>query len=260
MDTFYDVFISTGNSVVTSWLMVFVVWSAVLMLARFFSNIKKIQKRPFSKVIFRHELLYSAMNLAVTIIVLKVVSTYFVEWGFIQTNPEPAAWWVIALEFTAYFFIFDLYFYAFHRLIHLQPLYRWIHIKHHRSVSPNPLSSSSMHPLEGIGEGLIIPIFLALVTIHEASMPFIVTFATLMGLYVHCGHEFAPRWWYRTWFSKWLITPMFHDQHHQYFNFNYGGFTTIWDYLFGTVRPRFESDFEALKAPAADKKLSASTA
>ena len=36
----------------------------------------------------------------------------------------------------------------------------------------------------------------------------------------------------------------FHDQHHRYFKGNYGGYTTIWDRICGTVRPTFEADFE----------------
>ena len=60
--------------------------------------------------------------------------------------------------------------------------------------------------------------------------------------------RFFPRWWYRSWLTKWFLTPMFHDQHHQLFHCNYGGFTTIWDRVFGTVNPAFEADYERLKA------------
>ena len=65
-----------------------------------------------------------------------------------------------------------------------------------------------------------------------------------MGLYVHAGHEFLPRWWNRTWATKWFITTTFHDQHHKYFNYNFGGYTQIWDHLCGTVRKKYEADFE----------------
>jgi sterol desaturase/sphingolipid hydroxylase (fatty acid hydroxylase superfamily) len=65
-----------------------------------------------------------------------------------------------------------------------------------------------------------------------------------MSLFVHCGHEFFPRWWYRFPATGWLLTPLFHDQHHSLVGCNYGGFTTIWDRLFGTVSPRYARDFE----------------
>src|SRR3546814_11211766 len=70
----------------------------------------------------------------------------------------------------------------------------------------------------------------------------------VMGLYVHSGYEFMPRWWNRSWATKWFITATFHDQHHRFFTGNYGGYTTIWDRLCGTMRPRFEADFDTVKA------------
>ena len=69
----------------------------------------------------------------------------------------------------------------------------------------------------------------------------------IMGFYVHSGYEFLPRWWNKTWATKWFITATFHDQHHKYFRWNFGGYTTIWDRICGTVRTNFESDFEKIK-------------
>jgi sterol desaturase/sphingolipid hydroxylase (fatty acid hydroxylase superfamily) len=40
---------------------------------------------------------------------------------------------------------------------------------------------------------------------------------------------------------------LFHDQHHSLVGCNYGGFTTIWDRVFGTVSPAYASDFESLE-------------
>jgi hypothetical protein len=58
--------------------------------------------------------------------------------------------------------------------------------------------------------------------------------------------------------GHWLISgPMghfvvfflvFHDQHHKYFRRNFGGYTTIWDFLCGTVRPKYLADFDQIKA------------
>jgi sterol desaturase/sphingolipid hydroxylase (fatty acid hydroxylase superfamily) len=48
-----------------------------------------------------------------------------------------------------------------------------------------------------------------------------------------------------------LITTTFHDQHHKYFNFNFGGYTTIWDRICGTMRVKFEADFDMLKTRGA---------
>lgn len=243
-------FIDSGNAIASTWIGVFVVVSTLMVVSRLFMKVRnlKIQKRSYDRSLFRHEIMWSALNIGITAFVLTQLSAFLVNAGYMKTSSEPASWYVITYEFILYFFIFDLYFYAAHRLIHIEPLYKWIHKTHHFSLSPNPLSSSSMTPVEGIIEGLIIPIFLTVFTVHEESTYLIIPFATIMGLYVHCGYEFVPRWWYRNPLTSWFITPMFHDQHHQYFTCNYGGYTTIWDKVFGTVRPRFESDFDRLKS------------
>ncbi len=248
-DIFFKLFIDAGNAVVSLWLGIFLVWSLLLVAARLFNYVRtmKIQARKIDAAMLRHELLWSALNVFTATFVLQLLSSWLVERGYLVTDPTPAPWYAIALEFTLYFFIFDLYFYVVHRLIHTEPLYRWIHQRHHRSVCPNPLSYASMTPLEGIAEGMIIPLFLTVFTVHETATYFIFPFASLMGLYVHCGYEFSPRWWYRLPLTKWLITPMYHDQHHQFFTCNYGAYTTIWDRIFSTMRHRFEQDFMRLK-------------
>lgn len=249
MDTLYSLLSASSNAVVSLWIGIFVLTSLLVVAARVFSYVRsvKIQRRKIGWPMLRHELFWSAFNVFATTCVLTLLSNWLVERGYLQTDPTPAAWYVVVYEFVLYFFIFDLYFYLVHRLIHIEPLYTWIHKTHHHSVCPQPLSYASMSPLEGMAEGLIIPIFLTLFTVHETSTYFILPFASLMGLYVHCGYEFAPRWWYRKAATKWLITPMYHDQHHQYFTCNYGAYTTLWDRLFGTMRSRFEQDFIKLK-------------
>ena len=247
LEFLYRLGLDTGNAVASTWIGVLLATSLFYGLARVFPYVTKIQKRP-QWTVLRHELKWSALNIAITTIVLKYVSMFLVDMGWLTTDSEPTTWYVVLFEFLLFFFVFDLYFYIVHRAMHIEPLYRWIHLTHHRSTAPNPLSSSSMNPVEGAMEGLIIPLFLAAFTVHETSMLFIIPFATLMGLFVHSGHEVAPRWWYRSWATKWLLTPMFHDQHHQYFTCNYGAFTTIWDRVFGTVRKRFDTDFDKLRA------------
>ncbi len=241
-------FFLTGKSVLSAWLVVFIISGLLFGVFRSFFHARKIQSKKFSWPIFRHELFYSVVNMAITGVTLQYVSSMLVENGLLVINSSPATWGWIGLEFVLYFFAFDLYFYLVHRLVHVDPLYRWIHKVHHRSTSPNPLTTYSVSPLEGIAMGVFVPVFLSLFTVHEASMALIFSFAPIMGLYVHMGHEFFPRWWYQTCATKWFMTPMYHDQHHQYFTYNYGGFTTIWDHVFRTVRPDFLADFAALKA------------
>jgi sterol desaturase/sphingolipid hydroxylase (fatty acid hydroxylase superfamily) len=235
-----DRLLGIAVSVLETWALVGAAWVVLLVLARRF----KIQRTRFDPGLLRHELLYSALTLSASALTIGVL------WGALRRSGQmsfaegPASAWRVAGEFAVYFASFDLYFYALHRAMHLDPVFRWVHATHHRSTAPGPLTAFSFNPLEGILTGGFLPVFLAVFEVHRESLALIGTFQPLMSVYVHCGHEFLPRWWYRTPLTGWLLTPLFHDQHHSRVGYNYGGFTTIWDRVFGTVSPGFAADFE----------------
>src|SRR6056300_1322531 len=113
-ESIYDILFQTGNAIVTTWLIVLFVAMLVLALSRIFSQIKKIQPRKLRWKTLRHELTWSALNLATTAVVLKATSSFLVDKGWLVTDSSPAAWYDIAIDFALFFFIFDLYFYCVH--------------------------------------------------------------------------------------------------------------------------------------------------
>jgi Delta7-sterol 5-desaturase len=237
----------TENSPLSYWLVAFLVsWFAFAVYSGYFKA-RKIQPKGFNWIIFRNEIFFALVNLAIGATVLTYITTTLTQNGVIAFNSAPAAWWIVALEYIAYFFLFDTWFYWFHRLMHAEPVYTWVHKIHHRSTSPNLLTTLSVNPLESLVNGGFVPLFTALFTVHETTMLFIAPTNIIMGFYVHLGYEFLPRWWNKTWATKWFISATFHDQHHKYFRWNFGGYTTIWDRICGTVRTNFESDFEKIK-------------
>jgi Delta7-sterol 5-desaturase len=135
--------------------------------------------------------------------------------------------------------------------MHKEPVYSWVHKLHHFSTSPNLLTNFSVNPLESLINGGFVPLFLVCVPVHEQTFALITPTNVLMGLMIHSGYEFFPRWWNKSWATKWFITATFHDQHHKYFTVNFGGYTTIWDRICGTMRPKYEADFLAIKDRAA---------
>ena len=225
-----------------------------------FFKARRIQPKGFKWKTFRNEAIFAAINLSVTAFTLGPINAFLREKGFITFHSGPTHWWVIAGEFALYFVLFDTWFYWFHRLMHKEPFYTWIHKVHHKSTSPNLLTNFSENPLESLVNGGFLPLFLTVFTIHDASTALIVPSTVLMGLYVHSGHEFLPRWWNKTWATKWFITTTFHDQHHKYFNYNFGGFSQVWDYLCGTVRKKYEADFEKPRPLVARKPATAEDA
>jgi Delta7-sterol 5-desaturase len=230
------------------WLLFFVLSGLVAVAFRSFLRARKIQPNGFRWRTFRNEALFGVLNVATAGTLLGIITSTLTKHGYITFNKDPASVWVIALEYACYFFAFDCYFYWFHRLMHLEPIYTWVHKIHHYSVSPNALTTVSVSPFESLINGGFVPLFLTAVTVHDSSMALITPTNIIMGLYVHSGYEFLPRWWHRFWGTRWFISATFHDQHHRYFNWNYGGYTTIWDWLCGTMRPKFLSDFDSVKA------------
>jgi sterol desaturase/sphingolipid hydroxylase (fatty acid hydroxylase superfamily) len=242
------------NRPLSYWLIALVVSGLAVAVYRGFFRARKIQPNGFRWTTFRNEILFGVINVAVSAAVLSYITTTWTANGVITFDRTPTSWWVIGLEYLAYFFLFDTWFYWLHRLMHVGPIYTWVHKLHHRSTAPNPLTTLSVSPLESLINGGFLPLFTAALTVHDSTMLLIGPTNIIMGFYVHSGYEFLPRWWHKTWVTKWFISATFHDQHHKYFRWNFGGYTTIWDLLCGTVRPKFMEDFEKAKERV-DKSL-----
>src|SRR3546814_13387030 len=87
----------------------------------------KIQPKGFKWITLRNESVFAVINLLITGFILGNGTTYLKEHGWILFDSEPASWWIVALEYALYFFLFDTYFYWLHRWMHQPLVYRWIH-------------------------------------------------------------------------------------------------------------------------------------
>lgn len=234
----------SGEDMLSLWVVLFVAAGILSGIVTGYFRTRKIQPKGFKWKIFRNEIFFATITMTIVGAVMGRLSTWLSAHGWITFNHAPAAWWQVGLEYALYFFLFDTYFYWLHRWMHSEPFYSWIHKLHHKSTSPNLLTTLSVNPLESIINGGFISIYLTIFTIHDATAALIFPTNIIMGLYVHSGYEFMPRWWNKSWATKWFITATFHDQHHRFFTGNFGGYTTIWDRICETMRPKFETDYE----------------
>ncbi|MET0365161.1 MAG: sterol desaturase family protein [Sphingobium sp.] len=226
----------------------------VVLLFRDALMSRKIQPGTFKWSKVRQELRHGVINLVIVTLTITLLLTWWKNIGWIECDPGPASWTTILWEYALSFFLFDAYFYWVHRFMHKEPYYSWVHKLHHRYTAPISITSWSMNPIEGVIEGMFTPLFMVVFTIHEATVPFIVPTSILMGLYVHSGFELLPPWWNKSWLTKWFISATFHDEHHHYFTGNFGGYTTIWDRLCGTMRPKYEANYDKAMARAAGQR------
>lgn len=141
----------------------------------------------------------------------------------------------------------DFAMYWLHRLAHLKWLYL-IHRPHHRYVNPRPLTLFVLSPLETVSFG---GLWLGFLFVYSPSWMAVVVYLTLnvfFGVVGHTGVELFPPFFERAPVLRWIAGSAFHADHHASETGNFGFYTSVWDRLFGTYRPR---------APAASPSPSA---
>jgi Delta7-sterol 5-desaturase len=130
--------------------------------------------------------------------------------------------------------VHDTYFYWTHRLIHSKPLFKIIHVVHHKSTNPSPWTVYAFHPLEAFIQALIIPIMAILFPIQESALAIYFLFQFLHNIYGHLGYELLPSFIRNTLVGKLINTSIIHNKHHQDVRGNYGLYFTLWDKLMRT--------------------------
>jgi lathosterol oxidase len=140
-----------------------------------------------------------------------------------------------AIEVVAYVLAFEAYFYPLHRLLHVRAVFRRIHIVHHRSVFPNPLSGLALHPVEAMGIIGFLPIAMWAFPIHLVSLVIVILYLSGSILLAHARVGLFPAWWARVPVLNWYVAPDVHVLHHARGNCNYGATLSILDRVFGTL-------------------------
>lgn len=137
----------------------------------------------------------------------------------------------------------DLGMYAFHRLAHHPRLYLLFHRFHHRHEATNPISLFVLHPVEVIGFGALMIVFLMIYPMTASGLIAYLTLNVLFGTLGHSGVEPLPARFQSVPVLNLIGTSTFHAEHHEHRQFNFGFYTLIWDKLFGTLDPDYGSRF-----------------
>jgi sterol desaturase/sphingolipid hydroxylase (fatty acid hydroxylase superfamily) len=137
-------------------------------------------------------------------------------------------------------FTHDTYFYWTHRLMHGRIGMKYIHRVHHKSTNPSPWAAFAFHPLEAIVEAGIIVVVVFLFPVHYLAVIFFMLFMTVYNVYGHLGWELYPANFHKTRIGKWVNTSVSHNQHHKYFEGNYGLYFLFWDRWMGTLRNDYD--------------------
>lgn len=156
---------------------------------------------------------------------------------------DAGAPWMALLDCLVMLLFMDLGMYFLHRLAHRPRIYALFHRFHHRHETTNPISLFVLHPLEVIGFGCLMILFLILYSASPAGLMAYLSLNVLWGTLGHSGVEPIPARFNSIPLVRLLGTSTFHAEHHEHPHYNYGFYTLIWDKLFGTLDPEYDSRF-----------------
>ncbi|MCG6169790.1 sterol desaturase family protein [Leptospira sanjuanensis] len=113
--------------------------------------------------------------------------------------------------------------------------FKTVHKVHHESITPTPWAAYSFSPWEALVYAMIMPIVAFLFPIHPLALMIFMTFQIVRNVLGHSGYEIFPSWMGSNRILKYVNTNTNHDMHHGTFRYNFGLYTTVWNYLFGRL-------------------------
>ena len=147
-------------------------------------------------------------------------------------------WYVVFAELFLLILSMDFLMYWLHRLMHMQPFFRYIHSRHHQHERTNALSLFVLHPLEAIAFGLLLMLLLYLYSFTALSIGIYLILNLLWGTIGHLHVTFPSKKIANMMPINQLGTSTFHYLHHQIPAYNFGFYTVIWDKIFKTVKEK----------------------
>ena len=273
LEFFSDYFLSLLNELANPQKRVFAgyLFTAVAIAMLWLCVVEKTSPKTAVKQIFNKRIWFSKSSLAdfkiilinrvvmsagaVAVVSQLTISTILYDLLHKQTLIQPLAFHatsagMVAILFTAFFFIFDDFSRFFvHRLMHKIPFLWAFHQVHHSAETMTPFTIFRTHPIEGIifilrtsiVQGLVISIFIFLfgskvdlVTVFGASVG-VVIFHSLGSNLRHSHIKIR----YPKIIERIFISPGQHQIHHstekKHFDKNFGVVFATWDLMFGSL-------------------------
>ena len=220
-------------------LTVLFVTGAVVLKLNVLHPERKIQQR-LSSTREIDDIRSSLMQLMVTSLCLSTgIFSQYSGWTLVE--PVELNFWSVPLFFVISVVLHDTWFYWGHRILHTPMFYRF-HSPHHRNVTPTIWSNDSGHAVDTLFAHSYYALIVFVLPIPAVVLLLHRLFDQVSAAIGHCGYEHFAGFTAR---KPWpLLCTVFHDQHHQYFVYNYGNYFSIWDRLLGTVHPTYDSRVE----------------
>lgn len=204
-----------------------------------------------------------------TLIVFVSVGTISVMsgkagWTKLYLDPAAHGYWYLPVSFLLLIVWHETYFYWVHRLMHVKPFFKYIHLIHHKSTNPSPMAAYSFSISEAFLEVVFMVMFIVVIPAHPLVMLTHALYAMLLNIAWHSGYEWFPSGFTKGRFTKWINTSTHHNMHHSRVNCNYGLYFNFWDRIMGTNHKKYDEYFESIVAkresPAPDHSVESTPA
>ncbi|KAL9230091.1 hypothetical protein vseg_005483 [Gypsophila vaccaria] len=189
--------------------------------------------------------IYVAMKAMPWYTLYLTLNEYVVEKGWTKCFPRvcDVGLPLYLVSFVSYLMAVELGIYWMHRQLHdVKPLYRILHSTHHiynKQNTLSPFAGLAFHPLDGILQALPHTISLFIIPIQFRTH---IALLFLEGLWTANLHDCIHG-------KVWPIMGAgYHTIHHTTYRHNYGHYTVLMDWLFGTLRDPALDDGEPIKA------------
>jgi len=136
-------------------------------------------------------------------------------------------WGIFLIEVIALFLWNELHFFISHRLLHIPFLFRKIHFIHHRSTRPTSFSAFSMHWVEAIILGSVMPMALIFFDFSIYGLFSLPVMSLVLNVLGHSNANVSPK-------ITGLSFSLRHSLHHSKVTANYGFALPTFDKLIGS--------------------------
>jgi sterol desaturase/sphingolipid hydroxylase (fatty acid hydroxylase superfamily) len=196
---------------------------------------QKIQARQPTRDQIRREVELSVLSIFIfSVMATMLVEMYKLGWTSIYWRFRDWPLWYFPVSVFLCMVAHDTFFYWSHRFMHWQPVFKYFHAGHHKSISPTPWALYAFQPAEAALQFVGIWLIVIFIPLHPLALLLFFWHDGEVNAAGHTGYEVVPKWVSGHWLYRGFNTVRHHDAHHTNMRVNYGSFFNVWDRWMGT--------------------------
>jgi lathosterol oxidase len=143
-------------------------------------------------------------------------------------DDHPWGIWFLFLTVPCFLFFTDMSIYWIHRWLH-HPLLYGFHKPHHRWIICTPFASHAFHPVDGFSQSFPYHMYAFLFPMHKVLYLVLFVLVNFWSTSIHDENYKVPAF-----LRSFINGSAHHTDHHIFFNYNFGQYFTLWDFIGGS--------------------------